>query len=104
MKTVMFDLDGTFSADLQLMRAVARLFKDAGWTLVMITAREDNEDNRMLAEQLKITQLMPILFAGARPKRAVARENGYEVDIWIEDNPIMVDFGIPGLGIVGEQH
>lgn len=102
--TIMFDLDGTFAADLKAMREVVAVFKRYGHTLVMITAREDNEDNRMLAEQLKITQLMPILFAGRRPKRKVAREAGYEVDIWIEDNPVLVDFGVAGLEMVGEQH
>lgn len=100
----MFDLDGTYGADVVLMRKLADLLKSHGVTLVMVTARNGTEDDRALVQHLGIEKQMPVLYAGSKPKRKVAREAGYEVDIWIEDNPIMVDFGIPGLALTGEHH
>lgn len=50
--TVMFDLDGTWSADIKLMRAIAALCIAAGHVIVMITGRKGTEDDRKLVEVL----------------------------------------------------
>lgn len=93
-----FDLDGTYAADLTTFRGIAGLLKDAGHSCVMVTNR--CEQDRAAVEEL-IDHEMPVLFSCGKPKRQVAEEAGYFVQIWIDDNPSLVDFGEKGLQMVG---
>lgn len=93
-----FDLDGTYAADLTTFTGIAGLLKDAGHTCVLVTNR--CESDRAFVEDL-IDHEMPVLFSCGRPKRLVAEEAGYFVQVWVDDNPILVDKGAAGLNEVG---
>ncbi len=93
-----FDLDGTYAADLTTFCGIAGMLKDAGHTCVMVTNR--CESDRAEVEEM-IDNEMPVLFSCGRPKRAVAEEAGYFIQVWIDDNPSLVDFGSSGLTIAG---
>lgn len=95
------DLDGTYAADLPTWRRAVQVFIDAGHKCVLITNR--GPEDLQIVESLVQGQ-MPILFCSGRPKRAVAHEAGYAVDVWMDDNPILVDLGAAGLAQVGVQH
>jgi ribonucleotide monophosphatase NagD (HAD superfamily) len=95
------DLDGTFAADVATFKAVVELFHAAGHKCVLITNR--GPEDRAVVERI-VAGCMPCLFSNGRPKREIAREAGYEVNVWIDDNPCLVDFGSAGLALCGEQH
>lgn len=93
-----FDLDGTYAADIKTFRRLAELLKESGHECIMVTNR--CEADRAHVEDL-IGRQMPVLFSCGRPKRAVAEEAGYFVSVWVDDNPVLVDLGEPGLKQVG---
>lgn len=93
-----FDLDGTYAADKTTFHAVVELFKTAGHTCLLVTNR--CEGDRAVVESF-IEKQMLILFSCGRPKRKVAEEAGYHVAVWVDDNPILVDYGAEGLRMVG---
>lgn len=93
------DLDGTFAADITTFRKVVTLFHSAGHQCVLVTNRGP-EDARVV-EGL-VEGLMPIIYANGVPKRDAALAGGFDIHIWIDDNPVLVDFGAPGLALVSK--
>jgi hypothetical protein len=93
-----FDLDGTYAADLKVFSRIAQVCTDAGHTCIMVTNR--CEQDRVFVEDL-IERRMPVLFSCGKPKREVAEAAGYYVQVWIEDNPILVELGAAGMNEVG---
>ncbi len=96
---VAFDYDGTWSADPTVFAAVVAAFRDRGHVCLIVTNRGPTEG----AAELARTGL-PIIFANHGPKRAAARAVGHEVDVWIDDNPILVDKGAAGIIEIGYEH
>lgn len=96
--TIAFDFDGCWTADPNAWAQIAAFLEVCGHTVVMVTNRPP-QDAALLAGVG-----MPIVFAAGRPKRAMASESGYTVDVWIDDNPILVDYGAEGIGMVGVCH
>lgn len=92
------DLDGTYAADVSTFRKVVDVFQQAGHRCVLVTNR--GPDDRALVESIVLGQ-MPLIFAAGSPKKVAALAAGYAVDVWIDDNPILVDFGGMGLVMVG---
>lgn len=43
---------------------------------------------------------LPVVYAAGQPKRAAARAAGYEVLWWLDDMPVLVDFGEAGLSAI----
>lgn len=91
------DLDGTYAADIPAFRRVVSLLQDHGHICVLVTNRP--ETDRAFVEGLVAGQMV-VFCTNGRPKREVAREGGYVVDVWVDDNPILVDFGAAGLEMV----
>ena len=83
------DFDGCFNADPRLFRALVGVIRDHGYRCVMVTGREDTEAASGPVKAL-VGDLMPIVFAGGTWKRDAAKEAGYEIDIWIDDNPTYI--------------
>lgn len=92
------DLDGTYAADVPTFRAVVQLLQAVGHTCVLVTNR--CEGDRPIVEKIVGGQ-MPIVFSCGLPKRAVAQTAGFIVNVWMDDNPILVDLGAKGLDLVG---
>lgn len=82
------DFDGTFAADPETFRKVVKTFQDAGHVCVLITNR--GKEWGAEVEEL-VDNLMPIVFAGTSTKRWAAVRAGYDIDVWIDDNPQWVD-------------
>jgi hypothetical protein len=100
------DFDGTYTDDKASFDAIIRILEAAGHVVVVVTNRPDTVEHwrevrrcfdRPAGEEIRA------LFTNGRPKRQVAREAGYEVDIWIDDNPALVDFGFAGIEMAGFQ-
>ncbi len=80
------DYHGTFSRDPAGFRAVVHELHRRGHTCVMVTGIADGD--RFATEVRRdVGDLMPIVFAAGRWKREAAREAGYDIDVWIDDNP-----------------
>lgn len=86
--TVAVDYDGTFGADIPTFRSIVRTLQAAGHQVVMVTQRsaEQGAVIRGATRGLGI----PIVWASGKPKLEAAREAGYDVDIWMEDNPLSI--------------
>lgn len=85
--TIAIDFDGTFAANPALWR---NFITDAqniwGYQIVCVTGRSDEGEWGKEVKEA-IDGLIPIVFAGHRWKREAAQAAGYEVNIWIDDNP-----------------
>lgn len=100
--TIAIDFDGTFSADPPLWAVFTFYAVARGHRVVLVTGRSDhvmysdpgrhwgNEVRGLLAEHA-VDDLLPVVFAGGRPKRVAALAAGYTVDIWIDDQPESVE-------------
>lgn len=84
------DYDNTFSADPDGFRLVVNILRSRGHDFVLVTGRSDEGK---YGEEIRtaIGDLMPIVFAGGMWKRTAARTAGYNIDVWIDDNPEYID-------------
>lgn len=78
------DFDGVITEDPDSFLAIAALLQEAGHVVVCITSRGPLRRQEVIAT---VGDLMPMIFCGGRPKELKARQAGYEVDVWIDDNP-----------------
>jgi hypothetical protein len=83
---IAFDYHGTFQRDVATFSAVVRQFMRAGHTCILVTGIDDG-DHYAAEVRRDIGALMPIVFAAGRWKKQAAKDAGYDVDIWIDDNP-----------------
>lgn len=82
------DYDGTYSAAPASMEAVARLLHGFGHKVIMVTQRAAEQSGTMeLAEDTILT----VIYASGYAKRLAALDAGYDVDVWMDDNPMSVD-------------
>lgn len=80
------DYHGTFQRDVATFRAIVRGLHAAGHTCVLVTGIEDGD--RFAAEVKRdVGELMPIVFAAGAWKRQAAKAAGFDVDVWIDDQP-----------------
>ena len=98
MLTIAIDYDDTFSADPSLWREFVKIAtgRRYGHRCVLVTNRTEDMGNDVRAE---VGDLMPIVFAGVFSKRSMAALVGYNVDIWIDDSPELIE--MDGLRYVG---
>ena len=88
------DFDNTFSADPALFHSFLDLLTARGHKAVIVTGRSKPTGKGGLSEFLVevVTKgRLPIVYAGMKFKRLAATEAGYNVDIWIDDNPEFID-------------
>ena len=94
--TIAIDFDGTFAEDPEAFREIVEVFQARGHRCIMVTNRPEEwgQDVRRL-----VGDLMPIVFAGRFSKTGAAYRHGYDVDIWMDDMPHVIDMdGVVYLG------
>lgn len=86
---IAIDYDNTYTADPETFNKVIELFKAAGHDVICVTSRDDG----VLGVPVRnsIGKLVPVIFAGSKWKREAAKKRGYNVDVWIDDMPGMID-------------
>ena len=84
--TIAIDYDGTFTKDPLFFDDLVTLVDAYSHQAVLVTSREDRG---AMGDDVReaVGNIMPIVFAGSRPKREAAREAGFRVDVWIDDMP-----------------
>jgi hypothetical protein len=92
--TIALDFDCTFTSDIEFWRLFVRLCAKRGHKVVLVTARFDTIENRVLVADVlgraTFELLSGAVFTGRQPKRPVAEEQGFRIDIWIDDLPEFV--------------
>jgi hypothetical protein len=86
---IAIDYDNTYAADPETFNKVIKTFQDAGHTVICVTGRSnDGLMDKPVRES--IGKLIPVVFAGSEWKRSAAKRHGYDVNVWIDDNPEMI--------------
>lgn len=89
--TIGIDYDNTFTVDPLFWKQVIKSGLTRGHIFVCVT----NRHNVGLGAQEVKTALkevpIPIVFCEGQAKRFVAEEQGYHVDVWIDDSPKWID-------------
>lgn len=81
------DFDNTWTtAPIVWLRIVALLEK-AGCQCIIATGRTGFSDDM---ERARLPPGMPVVYCGSRLKEDVCREQGWNVNIWIDDMPCMI--------------
>ena len=94
--TIAIDFDGTFAEDPDAFREIVEVFRARGHQCILVTncPEEWGDDVREL-----VGDLMPVVFAGRLSKSAAVYRQGYDVDIWVDDMPHVIEMdGIVYLG------
>lgn len=87
------DYDGTWSADPELFARFVEEAQKRQHQCIIVTNRSQ--------DQAISVPGVTIVYAAGRPKRNVALEAGYDVNVWIDDNPAFVDLGPGGANALG---
>ena len=85
---IAIDYDGTYSSDPSMFDAIIHLMKAKGHQVILVTGRSEEFG---LDVKDAIGDMIPIVFAGTKWKRVAAMAAGYDVNIWIDDNPEYID-------------
>lgn len=87
--TIAIDFRGTWTSDPAFWLSFYELSVQAGHTVIMATARQEDGDNSMM-QGLNIPSDLPVIFSNGQKKRKACLNAGYEVDIWIDNNPTSI--------------
>ena len=90
--TVAIDYDGTWTADPVAFEAFACLLARRGHTVILVTQRSTG--HREVREAARCEGITAVVFAAKMSKRKACRAALFEVDIWIDDNPVSVGFEV----------
>ena len=84
--TIAIDFDDTFTADTQAWTQVIKVLQSFGHLIFCVSARTDFEGNRR-----ELLNALPdgvmVFLTGERQKSTFIQEQGFHVDIWIDDIP-----------------
>ena len=78
------DYDGTFSEDPDFFLDLITLMKAYGHQAVIVTQRSSEWDRHDVDKN--VNGKIPVVFAGEKWKNVAAKEEGYDVDVWIDDS------------------
>lgn len=84
---IALDFDGTFTADPYLWRDFIGSAIGFGHEVRIVTARDEHNDGINWKRVGCTMAPCPVIFCDGRAKRKVVREQGFAVDVWIDDNP-----------------
>jgi hypothetical protein len=84
------DYDHTYHADEPAWNEAIAVFRRHGHDFICVTGR--NPETEALQREMD----MPVLYSPGKYKRQTAEEAGYEVDVWIDDNPGIIQPGAFG--------
>ena len=87
---IAIDWDDTYTADPKLFDAITDLFNSSGHTVYCVTARRSSPANR---QEVKIPNTRTIFTGYASKTWHMNHVEGIQIDIWIDDDPVMCAFG-----------
>lgn len=78
---IALDYDGTYTADSALWDAFVKTANIMGHRVVCFTMRHSSE---------RIEMPCPVIYTGRKAKAKFAAENGYKVDVWVDNDPLFL--------------
>ena len=89
------DYDGTFTAAPDLWDRFVVMAREAGHSVVCVTARRDTEENREMlrAELDRWIEGLPLFLTSLSSKKDYMEKIGVRIDIWIDDDPRVITEG-----------
>jgi hypothetical protein len=84
------DWDDTWTRDPALFAGIAAAATAAGWLVIICT-------NRAITNPIPVPAGMRCVYANGFPKRDACHAAGIHVHVWIDDLPVLVNFGMAGL-------
>lgn len=88
--TIGLDYDKTITRDIIFWYDFLRFATEYDHKIVIVTSRRDTEENRAEIEQFLFPSFrsdVPIVFCSLKSKIKVCQEQGYKIDVWIDDDP-----------------
>lgn len=85
MKTIAFDFDETITLDEMTFINAMNLFQQCGWRVLVVTFRHPNCDPHELAWFKN--NGFEVFFTSQTAKREFMKEQGIEIDVWVDDTP-----------------
>lgn len=84
---VAFDLDGTWTTNPSAWLAVFEFLQSQGFQCIIVTGATHPQDKLY---RLGVPKNAPMIVSGSVLKEEAARRAGYQVAIWIDDMPGMI--------------
>tara|TARA_B100002049_G_scaffold180623_1_gene137561 strand:- start:23480 stop:23803 length:324 start_codon:yes stop_codon:yes gene_type:complete len=86
---IALDWDDTISNDVEGFREFVSLFRRRGHEFIIVTIRPPSQPNEdVLAFSMK--EGIPVIFTNGKQKAAVCKDAGYQVDVWVDDCPVLI--------------
>lgn len=85
--TIAIDFDNTWTSDPDAWTAFYILMRARGHQVIMATGRSERSDD---IDRYHLPEDMPIIFCGRGYKQDATLAAGYQVHIWIDDIPGMI--------------
>lgn len=82
------DWDGTVTTNPDAFFKIAKIFKEAGYGLYIVTMRYRSECHNIPDHWINLVD--GLICTSRRAKKEVTEEQGVHVHIWIDDNPAAV--------------
>lgn len=83
---VAIDFDNTLTTSPKLWLSIMDQLRTAGFDVVMVTNRSPGGKSEAEVRAL-VGNLLPVVFAAGEYKKEAARKRGFDVSIWIDDQP-----------------
>lgn len=83
---IALDYDGTYTLDPEFWFSFIQKCRDLGHTIIIATQRTVERP-----VEIKLPELIPVVYCGGLTKREACRKVGFDPQIWIDDNPSVVD-------------
>lgn len=87
----MIDYDNTYTADVNMWRIILPTIKRCGHNVYLVTSRD--VDTPIELVQDFVDMKIPIVYCAYRAKRDVCREQGIDIQVWIDDDPYYINTG-----------
>lgn len=88
---IAIDFDGTYGEQPKLFGDLAASAFALGYAVITVTSRRKTLENEMAMREAGI--YWPIVFAYDKPKKLAAIEAGWDVNVWLDDQPHMIGDG-----------
>lgn len=95
--TIGLDYDGTITRDTQFWREFIALAGANGHQVVIVTNRHQQSVSEIEDFANTLSGHVPIVATAGQPKAAASKRAGYDVDVWVDDMPVLIYEGEQGL-------
>ena len=86
---ISIDFDDTFTADPITWKWVIKLLQSSSHTVVCVTGRHGTQED-IDETSAALPAGIPVVFAGDEAKKDAAVLAGYDVNVWIDDQPARI--------------